>query len=446
MTKMLFSLRRKLMLLCIMSIHLATYAHSSTRVIEITPFVTTWQTDLENGITIPINADDCDFTVDWGDGTEHTITGSINNINHTYTTEGVKTVSITPNIPTGFPRIVLSNTMRAEFLLTVESWGSGQWGNSLESAFNGARNLEINATDVPDFSLTTNFNRMFERCYNLTGNTGFANWILNTSPSESITFVRMFFEANKFNGDISNWDVSGVTDMTLMFQGAIAFNQDIGNWNMSNVTNTFAMFQGASAFNQDIGYWNMSKVTNTYGMFDNASAFNQDISNWDVSAVTNMMMMFRSAVSFNQDISSWNVSNVTQMPAMFYGATAFDQDLGSWDIGNVSDMSVFLFNGKLSRINYDNTLRGWSTLDAGETNIPSNLNVHFGASNYSNNSMVVDARTDLTGSRSWVITDGGMVSVLTTNGELSGSYMININKNGGLGGSAGLTKNGKIVD
>ena len=51
----------------------------------------------------------------------------------------------------------------------------------------------------------------------------------------------MFREAKEFNQDISNWDVSNVTDMALMFDGT-SFNKDISNWDVSNVTDMGWMF------------------------------------------------------------------------------------------------------------------------------------------------------------------------------------------------------------
>ena len=43
----------------------------------------------------------------------------------------------------------------------------------------------------------------------------------------------MFKDAKLFNKDISNWDVSNVTNMDFMFQDALAFNQDLSGWRMS---------------------------------------------------------------------------------------------------------------------------------------------------------------------------------------------------------------------
>ena len=43
-------------------------------------------------------------------------------------------------------------------------------------------------------------------------------------------------------GDLSNWDVSKVTDMQGMFCDCESFNQNISSWNVSNVTNMDFMF------------------------------------------------------------------------------------------------------------------------------------------------------------------------------------------------------------
>jgi surface protein len=51
---------------------------------------------------------------------------------------------------------------------------------------------------------------------------------------------------------MNGWDVSGVIDMSHMFENASSFNQPIGGWDVSNVTSMYAMFEGASSFNQPI--------------------------------------------------------------------------------------------------------------------------------------------------------------------------------------------------
>ena len=68
---------------------------------------------------------------------------------------------------------------------------------------------------------------------------------------------------------------------------------------------------------RDLSNWDVSNVTNMEGMFLNCKSFNQNISGWDVSKVTDMSYMFRYCRSFNQDISKWDVSNVRHHDYMF---------------------------------------------------------------------------------------------------------------------------------
>ena len=52
----------------------------------------------------------------------------------------------------------------------------------------------------------------------------------------------MFEAAESFNGNISEWDVSSVTDMGLMFGFASLFNGDISGWDVSSVIKMDCMF------------------------------------------------------------------------------------------------------------------------------------------------------------------------------------------------------------
>ena len=163
------------------------------------------------------------------------------------------------------------------------------------------------------------------------------------------------YDASSFNQDIGNWDVSNVTDMTLMFFNATTFNQDIGNWDVRNVTVMANMFRGASLFNQDIGQWDTVNVDNMLGIFLNAVSFNQDLGNWDVRNVSNMSGMFAGAANFDQDLSGWDTGNVTNMTALFRGAESFNQDIGNWDTGNVTGMSSMFLDAE----SFNRDLSGW---------------------------------------------------------------------------------------
>jgi surface protein len=243
------------------------------------------------------------------------------------------------------------------------------------------------------------------------------NWGVNTGNVTSMD--GMFHSNGSFNQDISGWDVSSVTNMDSMFAYANAFNSPL-NWGIKtgNVANMNNMFRQAPLFNQDINGWDVSKVTTTVLMFYQANSFNQDLNSWDVSSLTNPSRMFESCSSFNGNISSWQFTTdpakSINMSSMFLSATSFNQNISAWNISRVTNLINFLNGGKLSRENYDALLLGWSTLDAGETQIPTGLNAHFGSSKYSNTAAVITARdTELISNKSWTITDGGVDSDFT---------------------------------
>ena len=153
---------------------------------DTTAFITTWRTTADNeSITIPTPTHiglTYNYNVDWGDGMVDF--RSLGDADHSYTTAGTYTVSITGD----FPRIYFNDEGDKDKIISIDQWGDIAWG-SMESAFEGCFNLGYTATDTPDLS-------------------GVAS------------MASMFNGAAVFDGNIGDWDVGQVDDMTDMLNGA----------------------------------------------------------------------------------------------------------------------------------------------------------------------------------------------------------------------------------
>ncbi len=290
-------------------------------------FVTRWKTyiseiPINDRITIPtVDGETYNYSVDWGDGNSDT--GVTGDITHIYDRPGSYTVSITGM----FPRIRFKSINRNR-LLKVLQWGDIQW-SSMEGAFSRCENLDVTTTDSPNLFQVSSVEDMFQSCFSLVGTASFRDW-----------------------------DMSGITNASGMFDNAYRFNQPIDNWNVGNVQRFDGMFFGATIFNQDIG--------------------------------------------------SWDVSSATTMQSMFDNADSFDQNLGSWDVSNLANMTNMFLGTALSVENYDALLMGWSSLPSLQNGVP----FDGGDSQYCD---AEAARQKLIDDFGWTITDGGQADNCSAN-------------------------------
>ena len=100
------------------------------------------------------------------------------------------------------------------------------------------------------------------------------------------------------NNDKRNFnciDTSKITDMSELFKHEI-FDKlifDVSEWNVSNVTNMNYMFNECGIFDCDLSNWDVSKVTHMQHMFYRCYKFTgKGLENWDVSNVTHMNDIF----------------------------------------------------------------------------------------------------------------------------------------------------------
>jgi len=144
----------------------------------------------------------------------------------------------------------------------------------------------------------------------------------------------MFYNSFSFNGDISKWDVSSVTNMHAMFGFARKFNRDLAGWNVGRVLTTRRMFSHADAFNGDVRKWNVGSVTQMDDMFEDALAFHQNLSGWQLRqeqvSVSNMFLgandWLRAYTNCGHDKSDASVCTGMYVNS----SSAYDGPPGAW--------------------------------------------------------------------------------------------------------------------
>lgn len=169
-----------------------------------------------------------------------------------------------------------------------------------------------------------------------------------TSKEQLKSIIKDELERQGPDANFNHIDVSGIDDMSKLFEGLQIESIKIDQWDTSNVKNMEDMFNQCENFNCDLSKWDVSNVTNMSYMFNFCGSFKgTGLGKWDVSNVTNMEGTFRQCISFNTSLPSWGkcVSNVTNMEQMFYGCTRFEgKGIERWDISNVTNMNrMFTF-------------------------------------------------------------------------------------------------------
>lgn len=137
------------------------------------------------------------------------------------------------------------------------------------------------------------------------------------TKEELVDIIKDTCKKKGWNCDLNFIDTSKITDMSYLF---------------SDIPTCFDGHD-LEKFNGDISQWNTSNVTNMCSMFEGASSFNCPLNNWDVSNVTNMSFMFEEAKSFNQQLDKWDTKNVNEylgLTDMFKFAKNFDNKIPSF--------------------------------------------------------------------------------------------------------------------
>ncbi len=206
--------------------------------------------------TLPIQSTGTvDCSINWGDGNTEAVTAN-GNITHTYTTAGTYTVSISG---TSFPGIAFFMAGDCLKLLEVEQWGTDVKWKSMYGAFFGCTNVEITATDTPDWLLVTDYTFAFTNCYAIDDD--FAGYDVS-------------------NGETFLYAWAGCTDIlnfaSLDFSSAISLER---TWFLCSKMVSFGAISVPNCTSLRETWWKCSKltaypvITNSSNVTDAAAAF-----------------------------------------------------------------------------------------------------------------------------------------------------------------------------
>ena len=93
------------------------------------------------------------------------------------------------------------------------------------------------------------------------------NVLDKVQPKNKTQLKRLIDYAFKHNiYDLNFIDTSKITNMSNLFINCEC-NIDVSNWDVSNVTNMYRMFYCCKNFDCDLSRWNVSNVKDMTGMF-----------------------------------------------------------------------------------------------------------------------------------------------------------------------------------
>jgi len=325
-----------------------------------------------------------------------------------------------------FFRNTTKGSSGAAFSIDASGW---QNSSNITSLSNFARDTETTSINISGID-TQNITNMNYMCYyadELTHITG-----LDEFDATSLTTALIMFQhSKKYNWGTananfgSNWgpNLGNVTTMTSWFYstggttpGTAPVN--VSDWDVSNVTDMSQMFRDADwtgGQSIDVSSWDVSSVTGTG--FSNwcrgsTGVTSLDTSSWQISSSVTSMYYFSYASALTGDIdfshASCDLSGITTWNGAFSttGITGFKLHASS-SFAAVTTMTNFSIYGStlISKTDYDALLL---RLAATATNTGVTLTV--ANSNYTLGGAVETARdTTLIAGRSWTINDDGGV-------------------------------------
>ena len=107
---------------------------------------------------------------------------------------------------------------------------------------------------------------MFARAHRFQG-LGLDQW--NVPATVASTWAMFADTPALTDVNLGGWDVSGVTDFSVMFSNSVHFlGRGLANWRVGSATTMSSMFQLAAALDEDLSGWVIPDGCDVRDMFD----------------------------------------------------------------------------------------------------------------------------------------------------------------------------------
>lgn len=197
--------------------------------------------------------------------------------------------------------------------------------NNMSSVFRS--NPKLISLDLGswDVSKVSTLWKAFSGCSSLE-NLNLSNWNTVSLTNMDYTFESVATTGKMQCLDVSSFDTSNVTGMTLAFGWGriknILFGENFKTAKVKDMTAMFARYQGTSL---DLSSFDTSNVRNMYQMFFGCDKLQTlDLTMFDTSSVTNMYQMFNwTSCLYQLDLSSFDVTKTAPSDGMFSGMGSY---------------------------------------------------------------------------------------------------------------------------
>jgi hypothetical protein len=326
-------------------------------------------------------------TINWGDSNIDTFTSTTNNPLHTYTYNGIYTISL------------------------LDVTNLTHYGNLFEASVKPV---------ITQFSYLIKINSLINLESAFYGHTNLANVIFNTDVTDNvINMQRMFYECT-INCPIELNCISCI-NLSELFAFASAFNSQLTLTNTNNATDMSYMFYFTTSFNQPINL-DCSSCTTLRLFLGNASVFNSELTLTNTNNVTDMAFMFYQS-NFNQPINL-NCSSCTTLNSFLFQAYNFNNSLNLTPIPLLVDVENMLDYTSILPPNYSDLLILWGNQSSVQPSV-----IFNSPDLYYNSSAITSLNNLRNEPNNWTITNNGPAPapIIYTMTPTSGPSGTNIN-------------------